>query len=200
MDIAKHIVYPSPPAKGRDETIDLVSLGTQSVREWGMGKSESATYEVSSIDQAVKNILNESGDGFILFLLNDQSGPQQETLRQLIRNDISIDVWYDDAIAESLRWPAMLDFVSPVNYFNMKVSDTVSSISSISLRCLLVHKEILVNYGFLDERFCSVEGAVKEWVHRLIYRGILFQYARLLPVPKLHEASPIPIEDQYRFI
>jgi len=182
-----------------NESIDLISIGKQNSREWGVGKSLSTAYRVTAIIQTLQKLLSESGDGFILFLMGDQL-PPEETLQQIIRNNPSIDVWYDDAIGTRLEWPDMLDFVSPVNYFNMEVPAVVSSVSSISLRCLLVRKEILVKNGFLEERFISVEGAVKEWAWRLIYRGILFQYTNLLHALPLKKHTPISIEDQYRFI
>src|SRR5258706_4937419 len=115
MDVSKNSGYASPPGVVRDETIDLVSLGMPSACEWGMGKSVAAGHGVSSINQTVKNILNESGNGFVLFLCGDLA-PPEETLSQIIRNDTSIDVWYDDTITEALQWPGTLDFVSPVNY------------------------------------------------------------------------------------
>ncbi len=174
--------------------IDLVVLRKNSF-DWKHGNVFHCDENLSVIAKTVTQSIAVSEEGYILFV-NDDQLPNAEMLDVQIEKDRSISAWYDVHSTGKLNWPNYIDFVSPVNYFNMAC---ISDFSNILLHGFLINKKILMENTFLDERFSTVDSAMKEWVYRSIYCGVLFQHYKLEGI-KYSEPKPIAVADQLRFI
>ena len=155
-------------------------------------------YNVTAINETVGRLISGSPAPFVLFV--DSNLFPAKILATDFQPADSLDVWYDDAANGGLHWPATLDYIAPVNYFNMTVPAGIHSPDALTFRALLVRKALIADRGFLDERFISVSGALKAWVHRSIYEGILFQPVDWNAAPSVRADETIPAEDQHRFI
>ncbi len=179
--------------------IDLVVFGDRDFTDWKAGNVLSCNETLSEIAKTIQQLkLTVSADGFILFLGMGQ-GYDAEMLDALIENDKTIDVWFNAVQSDKLSWPGLIDLVSPINYFNMNVPVHLTNLSNLRLHGLLINKRVLAGNIFLDPRFTTIESAIKEWVYRSIYSGVLFQHYAAHRTLELQDES-IPFDDQLRFI
>ena len=181
--------------------IDLIVFGEHHYLDWTAGEVLPCSIDLNEIVKSIQQTMLASADGFVLFLDSNQQ-PDEDRLNELIEKDKAIDVWFNVNTTGKLNWPKLLDLVAPINYFNMRVPDRIADFSNLSLHGLLLRKRVLLDNAFLDTRFATVEGALKEWVYRSIYSGVLFQHYPGSDKGSTlrHNARAIPFEDQLRFI
>ena len=178
--------------------IDLIALGGAKSTPWDAGLALHCSQSIASLTTTLQQICATSTDGFVLIADVNQNIDEHQ-LNTLIENNLSSDVWFDGMQSTKLSWPGLLDLVSPINYFNMNVPVHVANLSKLKLQGLLINKRVLAGNIFLDPRFTTIHAALKEWVYRSIYSGVLFQHYEAHHTFELQDES-IPFDDQLRFI
>ena len=179
--------------------IDLITLGSASARSWKAGQSIAAQFNLRSIIDATQSLL-KSDSGIIIFLQEGYSIHTDELLKMIHANQ-SIGVWYDERASVSSGAPRVTQLLSPGIYFNLPVHASGVSIWNISLRCLVVRKDAIRSIGFLNPAFSTLEGAMLDWIYRLLYGSALIEPVNLLqPMESKLSVPAIVLDDEFRYI
>jgi glycosyltransferase involved in cell wall biosynthesis len=180
--------------------IDIISLEATEARLWGAGKSMTAQQNLQSIIEATNSLL-KSEQGAIVFLGKDCLVEEKE-VEAAIQRDESIGIWYDERVAIPSSVPRVTQLLSPGIYFNLPMTSSGFSIWNISLQCLVVKKEVIRSLGFLNPSFSTIEGAMVDWIYRLLYGGALMERAELLHgnIIEPKTLKQIPVADEFRYI
>jgi len=182
------------------ERIDLISLGTPSTPLWNAGKSISAQFDLWSIIEATESLM-DSSHGAIVFLGKDLIVKEGE-IEEIIRNDQAISVWYDERATHPSGAPRVTQLLSPGIYFNLPLTSAGFSIWNISLDCLVIKKEVIHALGFLNPSFTTVEGAMVDWIYRLLYGGALMEPVEFLQGNSIEPktSNRLTVADEFRYI
>lgn len=180
--------------------IDLISLNTTEAHLWGAGKSITAQQNLQAIIEATNSLL-KSDQGAIVFLGEGCAIKEGDVLTAIQHNQ-SIGVWFDDRAARTSSVPRVTQLLSPGIYFNLPLASSGFSIWNISLQCLVVKKEVIRSLGFLNPSFSTVEGAMVDWICRLLYGGALMERVELLHGNSIEPKTSdrIPVVDEFRYI
>ncbi|MEQ8361392.1 MAG: glycosyltransferase family A protein [Cyclobacteriaceae bacterium] len=180
--------------------IDIISFDATKGCLWGAGKSITAQHNLKSIIEATKSLL-DSEQGAIVFLGKDLV-IKEEDVENAMQNSQSSGIWYDERVAYSSTVPRVTQLLSPGIYFNLSLTSSGFSIWNISLQCLVVRKEIIRSVGFLNPSFLTVEGAMIDWIYRLLYGGALLERAELLQGNFIQPRTlkQMPVADEFRYI
>lgn len=167
---------------------------------WGAGKSITAQCNLQSIIEATNSLL-KTEHGAIVFLGKGCVIKEEEVVTAIQHNQ-SIGIWYDDRVAISSSAPQVTQLLSPGIYFNLPMSSSGFSIWNISFQCFIVNKEVIRSLGFLNPSFTTVEGAMVDWIYRLLYGGALMQQTELLQgnIIEPKASNQIPVADEFRYI
>jgi Glycosyl transferase family 2 len=180
--------------------IDRVTIGSSIVGDWSLGKHAASSLSIRALNSALDK-LNDDTSGYILFV-SPEFVIDEEVLLKLLSNNSSTQVWYDDQAAISAITPRVTQLISPGIYFNLPLTSGGFSIWNISLQCLVVKKEVIRSLGFLNPSFESVEGAMIDWVYRLLYGGAFLERMHVLR-PDQTKSTPsgdIIVADEFRYI
>lgn len=183
-----------------DIQIDRITIGSSVVGDWGLGKQFASGHAVKAL-HAIIDQLDISASGFILFVSHEFQ-IDERALLSIISENSSMQVWYDDQAAISLTTPRVTQLLSPGIYFNLPMTSSGFSIWNISLQCLVVNKEVIRSLGFLNPSFTTVEGAMVDWIYRLLYGGALMERVELLQgnIIEPKTSNRIPVADEFRYI
>lgn len=180
--------------------IDVISLEATKPFNWKAGESITAQFNVQSIIEAVSSLL-DSSHGAIVFLGKDLLINEEE-IGKNIHSEPAIGTWYDERAAYPLGSPRVTQLLSPGIYFNLPLASSGFSIWNISLGCLVVRKEVIRSLGFLNPSYATVQGALIDWIFRLLYGGVLMKGAKLLQGNAITSKTlnHIPVQDEFRYI
>lgn len=178
--------------------VDLIAIGEGQSPEWNWGTCRSITGTVQSLLDAVQQLQPDPQE-YVLFLSNGVA-IDESALAKAMENGSPLQVSYDPELLKYPRVPRLLEFISPGSYFNLPTSPTGYSIWDMSWHCLLVKKEVLNTVGFLDQGFQSPEGALMDWIQRMIFQGVLFQRQKLAWQVRTQVNPPMPVADEWRMV
>lgn len=180
--------------------LDLISIETAEARVWNAGNSITAKRSLQSIIEATNSLL-KSEHGAIVFLGKNYSLNEDRIITSLEQNK-SIGIWFDDRAAETTLAPRVTQLLSPGIYFNLPLNSSGFSIWNVSLNCLVIRKEVIRSLGFLNPFFSTVEGAMVDWIYRMLYGGALMERTDFLSGDILEpvKINRIPLTDEFRYI
>ncbi|HCM76558.1 MAG TPA: hypothetical protein DIS90_09265, partial [Cytophagales bacterium] len=143
----------------------------------------------------------DSSHGAIVFLGKDLIVKEGE-IEEIIRNDQAISVWYDERATHPSGAPRVTQLLSPGIYFNLPLTSAGFSIWNISLDCLVIKKEVIHALGFLNPSFTTVEGAMVDWIYRLLYGGALMEPVEFLQGNSIEPktSNRLTVADEFRYI
>lgn len=173
--------------------IDLILLNPGDIH-WASGSTEITDCSIKEINTAVLKVVNRLPFGY-LFFYNPLLGQVSENQVKLLTDRPNQIVF-----GAETDFPELLSYVVPSSYFNLRPSENIFSYTSwlVSLNCCLIDKQLLQG-GFLDDRFQSVQGAVLNWTLQQVYAGAIIRYSKAFGLPRI-KTQQVSYKDQIRLV
>jgi GT2 family glycosyltransferase len=182
-------------------TVDLLVLGAPPTSlAWALGATISTGRTLGEVHAAMQAWRDHSHRGDALLCWDPRLGsPDASLVARLVEG--RGDVWHAGLLLGLRGKPELIDFVAP-NW--MLTADPPSEIECtswrVSLDACLVRACVLEQMGLPDPAFETLEGAVLEWGHRCISRGVLLRHVPQLLATESAPPVALPLTDEVRFI
>jgi hypothetical protein len=181
-------------------TIDLLLVGPMSSAEipWPHGKTLRSDSSVTRFCAALETLRQTTADAVLLW--DPRLGtPNVAQLESLLRG--RGDVWHAGLLLGMAGQPGLLDFVAPNWMFNCDApADREVTSWRVSAAACLIRSDVLKQIGSPSPDFDRIAGALLEWAHRAISRGVLMRHVPALLPSVLADLEVPTLDDEVRLV
>ncbi len=181
--------------------VNLIWLGSpESQPSWSLGGVFSCQPSPQGIHSLTAPMLAAAKGDACLFWDSSLGAPQEERIQEALNRPGN--VWHSGLLLGLGGLPGLIDYVNPTWMLNRDPSADIEATSwRLSLRCCLIHADVLQQLGTVHPEFKTLEAASLEMGHRYARRGALPRHLPWLLRPgKTCQPIEIPFEDELRFI